>query len=80
MFGTGKPPPRVGGLVGGVGQYLGRTRALGPPGVDDFSVRRPKGPLGAPLGSPGGDALSVFGVDDFIIIRENMVFRIFSFY
>ena len=49
VFGTAKAAPKVGGPVGGAGQVLGWIKALRPTGVADFSVRRPKGPLGALL-------------------------------
>ena len=38
-----KPAPKVGGPVGGAGQILGRTRALGPPVWPVFLFDTPKG-------------------------------------
>ena len=43
VSGTAKAAPNFGGPAGGVGQFLGQTQALRPPGVACFSVRGPNG-------------------------------------
>ena len=62
VSGTAKAAPKVGGPVRGTGQILGRTRALRPPGVADFSVRHPKGALQALLRPSDEDALRCRGL------------------
>ena len=59
VFSTAKPVSKVKGPVVGVGQYLSRTRALGPPVWPIFKSYTPNGPLVARLGPPDGEAISI---------------------